>query len=168
MSHRVLVAFFPHRIQARAALRELAAIGMPPSDLSLLPNDDLRPDDLALTTESKASEGAAIGFLLGALAGALGGGVVAAGSLVVPRLDLVLAGPIVASLAAAGALGAAAALAGAIVGAAIPEFEVRYLENAIVRGGSLLAVRCPAQRAHRVVQVLESTGGRCIRNRRAF
>lgn len=167
MRHRVLTAFFHGRSQADGALERLAALGVVRDDISLIPKVVNRRDDIGLATGSKLLEGAALGALAGGAIGALAAALAAGGSLIVPGLDLVVAGAWVAASAGAGAGGAAGAVVGAILGARTPEIEARYLDDAIAMGGSLVAVRCAPHHLALVQRALEACGARHIQTIRA-
>jgi hypothetical protein len=164
--HRVLTAFFPGRAEAAGAFGRLIQSGVPRDAISVLPKSVHHLDDIGVKAASKASEGAALGAIVGGLSGALLGVLAAAGSLVVPGAGAVVAGPIVAALAGAGAGGALGVIAGAALGARLPEYEAAYLEDAVRMGGALLAVRCSADHAPGVAEILTSSGGRRIRRAR--
>jgi uncharacterized membrane protein len=61
------------------------------------------------------------------------------GSIALPGLGLVVAGPIAAVLAGAGAGGTAGGLIGALVGAGIPEDRAKEYESGIKNGGIVIA-----------------------------
>jgi hypothetical protein len=162
MRYRVLTAFFPGRAQVAGALARLVECGVPREAISVLPKDVNHLDDIGVRAATKAAEGAAVGAFVGGVVGALGGAFAAAGALVIPGIDAVVAGPLVAALAGAGALGAACTTLGALLGARVPEYEATYLDDAIGMGGALLAVRCLVDRADGVEDILTSSGGRAI------
>jgi hypothetical protein len=163
MKTRLLTAFFSGRSQAEGAVSSLLAAGVAPDEISVIPKHVGHPDDLGLYPTSKASEGMAVGAVTGGLLGAIGGAVAAAGAIVIPGAGTVLAGPVVAALAGAGAGGALGTLIGALVGVRVPEFEARYLEDAVGMGGALLAVRCRPALASKIEQILETSGARLLR-----
>jgi hypothetical protein len=163
--NRVVLAFFARRTDADTALGALASGGVPPATITWLPKNVSGTSDLGLATASKAPEGAAIGaavgFFVGALLGAFGG----SGSAVLPPLGVVLAGSVVTSLATAGALSAIGLLAGALAGALRPEYEARWMRDAVSSGGSILAVRCEERiDPRRVAALLERCGGVAVRS----
>ena len=164
MRHRVLTAFFPRRHQAAGAFKLLLADGVASEAICLLPKVVDQRDDLGVIVTSRATLGAALGAFVGGLSGALAGALAAAGSVIVPHLDLVLAGPTVAALVGAGAAGAVGLVAGALLGAARPAYEAAYQKDAAQLGGALLAVRCPEARANVLEQLLSSSGGLRIRH----
>ncbi len=167
MKNEILTAFFSERARADAALAELASLGVVPTDISVIPKHVGHRGDLGLHVGSKASEGAAIGAAMGGLLGAVVGALGAAGALVVPATGTVLAGPIVAAFAGAGALGALGVAMGGIVGARHPEFEARLLEDAVGMGGSLVAVRASSASAPALSRLLEARGASYVRRESA-
>jgi hypothetical protein len=163
MHYRVLTAFFAGRAEANGALTQLLDRGVPRAAIRLLPKEVTYLDDIGVKVTSKAAEGAALGAVLGGLVGGTLGALVAGGSVVIPGLNVVLAGTFVAALAGAGAAGGAGTLIGAIVGARLPEYEAAYLDDAVRRGGSLLAVRCLEEGAPSIEQILVASGARRVR-----
>ncbi|XYH97620.1 hypothetical protein ACMHYB_59345 [Sorangium sp. So ce1128] len=162
--YRTLTAFFPGRTEAAGALGRLLALGVAAEDISMVPKQHSRLAEIELTIHSKASEGAALGAVIGGLLGGTLAAVMAGGALIIPRLDAFLAGPIVACLAGAGAAGAAGTLLGAVLGARLPEYEARCLdESSSMGGGALLSVRCLPDVSRSVEEVLSESGGRRIR-----
>jgi hypothetical protein len=161
--YRVITAFFPQRNQAEHAIAELSSIGVATDSMSLLPRHIGHRDDLALHARTKAAEGAALGGLLGGAVGAFAGALAAGGSLVAPVLGMVVAGPAVAALAAAGALGALGTVVGALLGARVPGYEARYLDDALAASGALLAVRCLGDGWMTIERVLSESGARRVR-----
>lgn len=159
MYYRVLTAFFPGRTEAVGAFGRLLSLGVTADDIRMIPRPPCQLDDIGLTIRSKASEGAALGAVAGGLLGGAIAALAACGALIVPGLDAFFAGPLVAGLAGAGAAGAAGTLLGAAVGARLPEYEARYLEDAAIAGGALLAVRCPASACRSVEEALSQSGG---------
>ncbi|MCC6553695.1 MAG: hypothetical protein IT372_11830 [Polyangiaceae bacterium] len=167
MRYRVLTAFFPGRTEAVDALGRLLALGVAAEDISMIPKQASRLDDIGLTIRSKASEGAALGAVAGGIVGGALAAFAAAGALIIPRLDAFFAGPLVAALAGAGAAGAAGTLLGAALGARVPEYEARHLEDSSEAGGALVAVRCPAAASRSVKEALSESGGRRVRDARS-
>jgi hypothetical protein len=167
MYYSVLTAFFPGRAEAVGALGRLLALGLAAEDISMIPKQTSRLDDLGLTIHSKASEGAALGAVAGGVVGGILAAAAAAGALIIPGLDAFFAGPLVAALAGAGAAGALGTLLGAAFGARLPEYEARYLDDAVELGGALLAVRCPADVSRSVEEALCESGGCRIRKSRS-
>ena len=98
-------------------------------------------DSVLVKEGSKASEGLGIGSATGAAIGGIAAAIAAIGtSLVIPGLGLVIAGPIVAGLAGAGAGGITGGLVGSLIGWGIPEDQAKVFESEIKSGGIMLGV----------------------------
>jgi uncharacterized protein YjbJ (UPF0337 family) len=119
--------------------------GYPSEDVVVLMSDETRRKyfaDHIVGKESKALEGLGAGSAIGGGIGAALGAVLAIGTTVlIPGLNLVVAGPLAAALAGAGAGGATGGILGALIGAGIPEVQARDYEKAIDEGGIVLGVR---------------------------
>lgn len=163
MRHKIVTAFFPRRSELASALARLIERGTPLDAISVLPKTVNHLDDIGLRAANRAAEGAAIGALIAASCGALLG-FAGAGSIVIPQASAVLAGPLVAALAGAGAAGTVGAIAGALLGARVPVYVAEYLDDALERGGALLAVRCAPERAGGVEEILLAGGAQRLRS----
>lgn len=164
-AERVVIAFFTTRTEVASALAGLRETGIDRSAVRVLPERFDHPDGIGVQPIGSAPEGAALGALVGGLAGALAGVLAAGGSMVIPRLGAVVAGPMIAALTGAGAVGALGMLAGALAGARRPRFLVAYLVNAAHTSGALIAVRCAADQAPRVERALAEAGAAALRRR---
>jgi hypothetical protein len=113
---------------------------------------------------TKAPEGATSGVVAGGIAGGVLGWLTGIGALAIPGLGpFIVAGPIVAALAGAGAVGTLGGIIGALVGMGIPEYEARRYEGRIREGGVLLSVHCDAgDWVTRAKDVLTTSGAQAI------
>lgn len=160
MAYRVLSAFFYRRGDAEDALRQLAAMGVSSECISLVPRHAGHRDDLAVLARTKATGGAVLGVVGGGLLGAALGALGAGGSLIAPVLGVVVAGPLVGALMVAAMLGLLGMSMGAVIGALTPEYEARYVADAVRLGGALMAVRCFDGDGAVVQRALEQSGAR--------
>jgi hypothetical protein len=137
---------FRDRESAEGAYRSLTSRGYTKDDVDVLMSDETRKkhfsdDDVESDLGNKALEGAAVGAGIGGTLGAILAGVAAVGTLAIPGVGLIAAGPIAAALAGLGAGGAAGGLIGALVGAGIPEERAKLYEKGINEGGIVMGVR---------------------------
>src|SRR3954451_177542 len=95
----LVTGLFRSRTDAERAVEDLVHYGWSRDDVSLLMSDATRGREFGLAMATKAPEGAATGATIGGVLGAIAAGLVAAGVLAIPGLNLVVAGPIVATLA---------------------------------------------------------------------
>ena len=112
-SGAMVTGLFKDRASAECAYRALSARGYDRDDVNVLMSDQTRDkyfsSDAASETElgNKALEGAGTGAAIGGTVGATLAAIAAIGtSLVLPGIGLVVAGPLAAALAGAGAGGA--------------------------------------------------------------
>jgi len=144
---RMVTGLFKDSKSVERAYQSVAQRGYAIGDINVVMSDDTRKkyfsDDRHIKNEqgSKAAEG-------GELGGPTGGGigilipVLAAGAvLTLPGLGLILAGPIAAALAGAGAAGLALGLIGALSDWGIPEERVQQYQAGINAGGILMGVK---------------------------
>jgi hypothetical protein len=136
----IVTALFRSRMTAEQAVDSLLRAGFRREDVSVLMSETTHGREFGIVTRSKAGEGAAAGAATGGAVGAVLAALAAVGSLAIPGIGLIAAGPIVAALAGAGAMGAAGSLVGGLIGAGIPEHEAKFFGPEVERGGILVGV----------------------------
>ena len=143
---RMVTGMFRDRESAERAYNSIQDRGYSKDDVNLMMSDDTRKkhfsSDEAADSElgNKALEGAGAGSLIGGTAGAILAAIAAAGTLAIPGLNIVAAGPIVAALTGAGAGALTGGLVGALVGWGIPEDRAKVYESGIKEGGIVMGV----------------------------
>ncbi len=135
---------FKDRESAERAYNSLGSRGYADKDVNLMMTDETRNkyftnDDTALS--SKALEGAGAGAAIGGTTMGILGALAAVGtSIALPGLGLILAGPLVAGLAGAGAGGLAGGLIGSLIGWGVPEEHAQHYEQELKNGGIVMGV----------------------------
>src|SRR5882757_5525282 len=149
---------------AESAVDQLLASGFTNSAISVLLPDDESTRSFAHEKSTKAPEGTATGAATGTVIGGTLGLLAGIGALAIPGVGpLIAAGPIMATLAGAGAGGAVGGMVGALVGMGIPEYEAKLYEGAVKDGGTLLSVHCDtSEQVDAAKAALKSTGARDI------
>lgn len=143
---KVLTGMFSDRESAERSYNTLSERGYTKDEINLIMSEDTRKKyftDKNGKTEigTKAKEGAETGSIIGGVVGTTVGIIAAIGtSLVLPGLGLIVAGPIVAGLAGAGAGAVAGGLIGALVGYGIPEDRAKLYEKGIKEGRIVMGV----------------------------
>jgi hypothetical protein len=91
--------------------------------------------------------------------------IVAIGStIVLPGINLVIAGPIAAALAGAGAGGATGGVIGALIGAGIPEYRAKVYEAGLKTGGILMGVEAKSdEEIDKLEELLDAIGAEHVR-----
>ena len=104
-STRLVTALFKSKVAAESAVDALLKRGYSRDDISVLMSDATRSKEFALQTRTHAADGLGIGAATGGAVGAVIAAIAAVGTtLFLPGINLVIAGPIAAALAGAGAL----------------------------------------------------------------
>ena len=155
---KLVTAIFHSRAAAEMAVDELTRAGFAPEDVSLLMSESTRGREFAVKKSTKVPEGAATGATVGGVIGAVAAGLAAVGSLAIPGLALVAAGPLVAALAGLGAGAAAGGLTGALIGLGIPEHEAKFYGKELEKGGMLVGVYAHDDRQKLARDILEAAG----------
>jgi len=143
---RLVTGMFRDRESAERAYGSLTSRGYKNDDINLLMSDDTRKkhftEDVRETElGTKAAEGAGKGAAIGGGIGATLAAIAAIGtSVALPGLGLIVAGPLLAGLAGAGAGGATGGIIGALIGAGIPEERVKHYETGLKEGGIVMGV----------------------------
>jgi len=143
---QILTGMFSDRDSTERAYNTLHSKGYSKDDINLIMSDDTRKkyysdendhSELGTKAAEKAGTGSAIGGTIGAIAGVIA----ALGtSIAIPGLGLIVAGPLVAGLAGAGAGGITGGLIGALVGSGIPEDRAILYQSGVKDGRVVLGV----------------------------
>ena len=163
---KLVTGLFNNRVAAEAGVDAIIKRGYQRDDISVLMSDSTRSKEFALQTRSHAADGAGIGGAVGGAVGAVLAAIVAVGStLVIPGINLIIAGPIAAALAGAGAGGATGGLIGGLIGAGIPEHRAKVYETSLRGGGILLGVEAKDDAdVEKLEQLLEDVGAQYVRS----
>jgi hypothetical protein len=163
---KLVTGLFTNRVAAESAVDAILKRGYTRDDISVLMSDSTRNKEFALQTRSHAADGAGIGGAVGGAVGAVLAAIVAVGtSLIIPGLNLVIAGPIAAALAGAGAGAATGGLIGGLIGAGIPEHRAKVYDAGIRGGGILLGVEAKTdEEVEKLEKLLEDVGAQHVRS----
>jgi hypothetical protein len=161
----LVTGLFRNRVAAEAAVDAILKRGYARDDISVLMSDATRTKEFAVQAKSHAADGAGIGGALGTAVGAVLAAIAAVGStIILPGLNLVIAGPIAAALAGAGAGAVTGGVIGALVGAGIPEYRAKVYETGLREGGILIGVEAKTgEEVDSLEKLLEDVGGLHVR-----
>lgn len=138
---KTVTAIFRTRQSTEEALRQLETSGFGANQISVLMSDATRDKSFKIVENSKADEGMAAGATFGGVVGAVLASAASAGAIVIPGLNLVVAGTLISALAGLGAGAAAGGLLGVLIGAGIPEHEAKVFEKELAGGSCIVAVQ---------------------------
>ena len=163
---KLVTGLFKNRVAAEAAVDAILKRGYTRDDISVLMSDATRSKEFALQTRSHAADGAGIGGAVGGAVGAVLVAMLAVGTtLILPGINLVVAGPIAAALAGAGAGAATGGVIGALIGAGIPEYRAKVYDTGLRSGGILVGVEARSgEEVDRLEELLEDVGAEHVRS----
>jgi len=151
----LITGLFDTESAAENAVSQLKQIGYSDNEISIIMKDRDAAKAFAADTGSRTMEGIGTGAAIGGTIGAVLAGLLAVGTVTIPGVGLLAAGPLAAMLAGAGAGGLAGSLVGWLVGAGVPEDVAPYYERGLNEGGIVVAVACHSGDEARVRQVLQ-------------
>lgn len=141
---------------ARSAVDELEAAGVPMSTISVLANRDAttNSDDVESdASETEAAPGAGVGAAVGGAAGLLAG----LGLMAIPGLGPVVAAGWLASTAlGAVAGGATGGIVGSLINSGVPEDHAHVYSEAVRRGGTLVSVQAEDHNITKIHAILDN------------
>lgn len=147
------IAAFANQEQAAEAVRQLLQANFREGQIGYASQV---PDSVEAAETAAEEEGATVGATTGGVIGALLGGIAA---LTIPGLGPVIAAGVIAGIVAGAGIGAGAGgFLGSMSGAAIPDEELRYYEEALRAGRTLVLVRA-GDRFAEAVDILHHCGG---------
>jgi hypothetical protein len=155
MMANLITGLFDSEAAAENAVSQLKQIGYQQNEISIIMKDRNAAANLAVETGSRTMEGVGTGAAIGGTIGAVLAGLLAVGSVTIPGVGLIAAGPVAAMLAGAGAGSLAGSLLGWLVGAGIPEDVAPYYERGLTEGGVVVAVAAHPGDEARVQQILQ-------------
>lgn len=159
----IVTATFKDRASADRAVLNLAEIGVAGTKVSILMSDETHRNHFKIDNATKVDEGVAAGAGIGGVSGVLLSLLASASTLVVPGLNLVIAGPLVAALAGLGTGALTGGLIGGLIGAGIPEYEANVYHKELQQGSVLIAVEAGDEtQKKRIKDVLEAADARNI------
>jgi hypothetical protein len=162
---KLVTGLFKNRLAAEAAVDAILKRGYTRDDISVMMSDATHSKEFALQARSHAADGAGIGGALGGVVGAVLVTIVAVGSsIVLPGLNLIIAGPIALAMAGAGAGAATGGAIGALIGAGIPEYRAKVYEAGLQGGSILLGVEAKSDaEVDKLEELLEAIGAEHVR-----
>jgi hypothetical protein len=151
----LITGLFATEATAEAAVSQLKTMGYGQNEISIIMKDREAAADLAHETGSRTMEGVGKGAAIGGTIGAVLAGLLAVGTVTIPGVGLLAAGPLAAMLAGAGAGGLTGGFLGWLTHAGIPADVAPYYERGLQAGGVVVAVAAHPGDEARVQQALQ-------------
>ena len=152
----LITGLFDTGVAAERAVAQLKQIGYGQYEISIVMKDREAADNLAHDVGARSMEGVGAGATIGGTLGAVLAGLLAVGTVTVPGVGLLAAGPLAAMLAGAGAGGIAGGLVGWLTSLGIPDDVAPYYERGLSEGGVVVAVAAHPGDEARVQQILQA------------
>jgi uncharacterized membrane protein len=151
----LITGLFDTEEAAENAVSQLKQLGYGQNEISIIMQDRNAANNLATETGTRTWSGVGEGAAIGGIIGGVLGGLLAVGSVTIPGVALIAAGPIAAMFAGAGAGGLAGSLIGWLANIGVPEDVAPYYERGLQAGGIVVAVAAHPGDESRVQQVLQ-------------
>lgn len=156
-NQKSVVGVFYHKADADNCFNSLLHRGLTTSEINVMMSErtrnlyfaegaeyDLEPqqnEQTGSSAGSRAIEGMGVGGAVGTAMGATIAAIAALGtSLLIPGLNVIVAGPLAAALAGGGAGALAGGLVGALAGLGVPEQNAQVYNEAMNQGGVVISV----------------------------
>lgn len=159
---KTVIGLFDNYAEAQSVVSELLGSGFTQDDISVMAKES-RPENVVVEyVEEDGTEqvhdmakGAGTGAAIGGLAGLL----VGLASLAIPGVGPVLAaGPLATFIAGAGIGATAGGLISGLTRLGVPEKDANFYAEGVRRGGTLVSVNAPDERAESAVAVMKRHG----------
>lgn len=141
----MLFEVFKDKDCADKAINALETRGYTKDEINIITSEITRDkyfkDEKVVNVENQTLKGAGAGSAIGLTLGALIGGLLAVGSVIIPGVGLIVAGPLAAALAGAGAGSLTGGLVGALTAWGVSEVKAKKYEKAIKEGKIVVALR---------------------------
>jgi len=152
----LITGLFDNESAAESAVAQLKQLGYGQNEITIVMKDRAAAQEFAHDSGSRAMEGVGAGAAIGGTIGAVLAALLAVGSVTIPGVGLVAAGPLAAMLAGAGAGGITGGLIGWLTSLGIPEDVAPYYERGLSEGGVVVAVSAHPGDEGRVQQILQN------------
>jgi hypothetical protein len=167
-NRQLVSGIFSTQRDVESVMDALHARGLTDQDVSVLMSEhtQARYPGLRTTEGSKIPEGMSTGGIAGGLLGALIGGLAVTGTVLLPGVGLLVAGPLLGALTGIGIGAAAGGLAGALIGAGIPEEKARVYEESLKQEGNIVIIaHVPPTQSRDVEMLFERYGAQHLQVR---
>lgn len=173
----MITGLFADRESAERAYRCVTELGYVQDEINVIMSDATRErhfpadatrtglsDNAAASAEAQSKAAKELGGPTGGTLGTAAPVLAAIGTLLlIPGINVAVAGPIAVALTAAGAVGIAGGIVGAIAQWGVPRGRVEEYESGIRSGGILLGVKARSpEDTERVTQCWQRSGGRSV------
>ena len=151
----LITGLFDNEAAAETAVSQLKQIGYQENEINIIMKDRNAAADVAHETGTRTMSDVGTGSVIGGVIGGILGLILAAGTIAIPGVGLIAAGPLAAMWAGAGIGGVAGGLIGWLTSLGVPEEYAPYYERGLNEGGVVVVVSAHPGDEARVQQILQ-------------
>src|SRR5579884_72701 len=151
----LITGLFDTQEAAENAVNQLKQIGYTENEISIIMKDRGAAQEVAAETGTRTMADVGTGGIVGGIIGGVLGLILAAGTVAIPGVGLIAAGPLAAMWAGAGMGGLAGTIIGWLTSLGVPEEVAPYYERGLAAGGIVVAVAAHPGDEARVQQILQ-------------
>ena len=156
---KTVIGSFDSADDADRATRDLRSIGFVDADINLVVSNVRQGDETELPAIGDGTGPVAKGAVAGGVLGGAAGLAVSLAGLAIPGIGPILtAGPIIATLAGAGAGAVAGGVIGSLTELGVEKNDAEFYAEAIRRGGTLVTLRTDESRVDEASAILRKAG----------
>ena len=156
---KTVIGSFDSADDADRATRDLRGIGFADADINLVVSNVRQGDETELPAIGDGTGPVAKGAVAGGVLGGAAGLAVSLAGLAIPGIGPILtAGPIIATLAGAGAGAVAGGVIGSLTELGVEKNDAEFYAEAIRRGGTLVTLRTDESRVDEASAILRKAG----------
>jgi len=152
----LITGLFESSASAENAVAQLKQIGYEQNEINIVMKDRGAAQEVAHETGTRTMSDIGTGGVIGGIVGGILGLIVAAGTVAVPGVGLIVAGPLAAMWAGAGIGGLAGSIIGWLASLGVPEDVAPYYERGLNAGGIVVVVSAHPGDEQRVQQILHN------------
>ncbi len=150
----LITGLFDSEAAAENAVAQLKQIGYDQNEINIVMKDRNAAAAVAHETGSRTMTDVGTGGVIGGVIGGILGLILAAGTIAIPGVGLIAAGPLAAMWAGAGIGGLAGSVIGWLTSLGVPEDIAPYYERGLNEGGVVVVVSAHPGDEQRVQQIL--------------
>ncbi|HZO90328.1 MAG TPA: general stress protein [Chthonomonadaceae bacterium] len=153
----LITGLFDTQEAAENAVSQLKQIGYNENEITIVMKDRSAAQEVAHEAGARTMADVGTGGIVGGIIGGILGLIWAAGTVAIPGVGLIAAGPLAAMWAGAGVGGLAGSIIGWLASLGVPENVAPYYERGLAAGGIVVVVSVHPGDEQRVQQILHNT-----------
>lgn len=154
----IITGLFENSHNAALAVRHLGTIGLTDVEINIVANDSHTRDSFRIEENTKGFESDVANAKSSRLLAAVVDSMTLVAGGVISGVGYIVTGQLIATLAVEGASAETRDAADAIVGALVPQYEIKRYKNTIEKGSILIGVKHNDDNKSDIIKALENAG----------